>query len=78
MREREIKVIDGHKYQCNMMSVREAHQTFTERNAGRSTSIEVDDPSIGAQRQETDLELRGVAYVIAQNLVNFKIWFLFP
>ncbi|MEN8143872.1 MAG: DUF5335 family protein [Gemmatimonadota bacterium] len=41
---------------------REALQAFTERNAGRTTAIEVDDTSIGAQRQETDFELRGVAY----------------
>ncbi len=28
MRETEYKEIDGHNYQCSMMSVREAHQTF--------------------------------------------------
>jgi hypothetical protein len=28
MREAESKTIDGHKYRCQMMSVRSAHQTF--------------------------------------------------
>ncbi len=37
-------------------------QEFTNRNASRLTSIEIDDPSIGAQEQESDYPLRGVAY----------------
>lgn len=35
---------------------------FTERNAGRITRLEIDDPEIGAQWAEVDLPLRGVAY----------------
>jgi nucleotide-binding universal stress UspA family protein len=35
---------------------------FTRRNAGRRTSLEVDDPSLGAQSQQTGYPLRGVAY----------------
>jgi nucleotide-binding universal stress UspA family protein len=37
-------------------------QAFTERNLGRKTSIEVDDPELGAQAQESDYPLLGVAY----------------
>ena len=35
---------------------------FTRRNAGRRASIEVDDPEFGAQAQEHDYPLLGVAY----------------
>ncbi|HEX6912783.1 MAG TPA: DUF5335 family protein [Longimicrobium sp.] len=35
---------------------------FTRRNGGRRTHMEVDDPEIGAQVQETDYRLFGVAY----------------
>lgn len=35
---------------------------FTRTNAGRRTRLEVDDPEIGAQAQELDYPLRGVAY----------------
>lgn len=37
-------------------------QAFTQRNLGRKTSIEVDDPELGAQAQESDYPLLGVAY----------------
>jgi hypothetical protein len=37
-------------------------QTFTERNAGRRTLLEVDGPDIGAQPAEHDYPLRGVAF----------------
>jgi hypothetical protein len=33
---------------------------FTERNAGRITRLEIDDPEIGAQWAALDLPLRGV------------------
>ncbi len=35
---------------------------FTRRNAGRRGTLEVDDPEIGAQAQETDYPLRGATY----------------
>ncbi len=35
---------------------------FTKRNAGRRTSLEVDDPELGAQAQERNYPLLGVAY----------------
>lgn len=35
---------------------------FTQRNAGRRTSLEVDAPGIGTQSQERDFQLRGVVY----------------
>lgn len=35
---------------------------FTRTNAGRRTRLEVDDPEIGAQAQEVDYPLRGVAF----------------
>ena len=35
---------------------------FTRRNRGRLTSLEVDDPSIGAQTQETGYALVGASY----------------
>ena len=35
---------------------------FTRTNAGRRTHLEVDDPEIGAQAQEIDYPLRGVAF----------------
>ncbi|HEX6042578.1 DUF5335 family protein [Longimicrobium sp.] len=35
---------------------------FTQRNGGRPTRMEVDDPRIGAQVQQTDYRLFGVAY----------------
>jgi nucleotide-binding universal stress UspA family protein len=37
-------------------------QAFTQRNRGRRTSIEVDDPELGAQAQESDYPLLGVAF----------------
>lgn len=40
----------------------QALRGFTERNAGRLTRLEIDDPEIGAQWGEVDLPLRGVAY----------------
>jgi nucleotide-binding universal stress UspA family protein len=36
--------------------------SFTKRNAGRRTTLEVDDPEFGAQAQEHDYPLLGVAY----------------
>jgi hypothetical protein len=39
-----------------------ALQSFTERNAGRRTRLEVDAPEIGAQQEEHDYPLRGVSY----------------
>ncbi len=35
---------------------------FTDRNAGRLTIIEEDDPDLGVQREEQGIEFRGVAY----------------
>lgn len=35
---------------------------FTRRNAGRPTRLEIDDPELGAQWQEADLPLQGVAH----------------
>jgi hypothetical protein len=35
---------------------------FTRRNGGRPTRMEVDDPEIGAQVQETDYRLFGAVY----------------
>lgn len=35
---------------------------FTERNGGRPTRMEVDDPRVGASVQQTDCRLFGVAY----------------
>lgn len=37
-------------------------QAFTKRNLGRRASIEVDDPELGAQAQESDYPLLGVAF----------------
>ncbi len=37
-------------------------EEFTKRNAGRRATLEVDDPELGAQAQETDYPLLGVAY----------------
>ena len=37
-------------------------QAFTQRNLGRKASIEVDDPELGAQAQESDYPLLGVAF----------------
>jgi nucleotide-binding universal stress UspA family protein len=37
-------------------------KAFTRRNAGRRASLEVDDPELGAQAQEHDYPLLGVAY----------------
>lgn len=39
-----------------------ALREFTERNAGRSASVEVDDPEVGAEEQEPDVPLQGVVY----------------
>jgi hypothetical protein len=35
---------------------------FTNRNAGRTTKLEVDSPDFGAQSQEFGYPLRGIAY----------------
>ena len=35
---------------------------FTQRNAGRLTIIEENDPELGVQREEQGIELRGVAF----------------
>lgn len=37
-------------------------EAFSERNEGRTTQLEVDDPSFGAQFQGTGYRLRGVSY----------------
>jgi hypothetical protein len=37
-------------------------QEFTERNSSRSTVLEEDGLDVGAQREEVDLPLRGVAW----------------
>ena len=37
-------------------------EEFTKRNAGRRVTVEVDDPELGAQAQEHDYPLLGVAY----------------
>ena len=37
-------------------------EAFSKRNLGRRTSIEVDDPELGAQAQESDYPLLGVAF----------------
>jgi hypothetical protein len=35
---------------------------FTQRNAGRRTRLEINDPDLGVQRQEVDYPLLGVTY----------------
>ena len=40
----------------------EVLEDFTRRNAGRRTRLEVDDPELGAQQQEHDYPLLGIAY----------------
>jgi hypothetical protein len=35
---------------------------FTNRNAGRTTKLEIDNPDFGAQAQELGFPLRGIAY----------------
>ncbi len=37
-------------------------QRFTDRNASRRTTIEIDQPDIGAQDLESDYPLRGISY----------------
>jgi hypothetical protein len=37
-------------------------QAFSDRNASRRTVMEVDDPDLGAQPEETEYPLRGVSY----------------
>jgi hypothetical protein len=37
-------------------------EAFTQRNAGRRTSLEVDAPGIGTRSQERDFQLQGVVY----------------
>jgi len=37
-------------------------QAFTNRNAGRLTTLEIDDPSLGSQSEELSYPLRGVTY----------------
>lgn len=37
-------------------------KAFTNRNAGRRTTLEVDAPDLGAQHEERGYPLRGVAY----------------
>lgn len=39
-----------------------ALQLFTDRNAGRPTSLEIDTPDLGAQEEERDYPLRGISY----------------
>ncbi len=39
-----------------------ALQAFSDRNAGRRTWLEIDDPSLGAQRQEQGFQLLGVSH----------------
>lgn len=39
-----------------------ALQEFTDKNAGRFASLEVDDPDFGAHEQEPDVPLQGVVY----------------
>ena len=46
---------------------------FTERNAGRRTSIEVDESEVGAQRQETGYSLQGVAFDRRDNRVEIMV-----
>lgn len=41
---------------------KQALKEFTERNASRITVLEVNHPDVGAQQQESDYPLRGVAY----------------
>ncbi|MCI0433077.1 MAG: DUF5335 domain-containing protein [Gemmatimonadetes bacterium] len=37
-------------------------QTFTNRNAGRRTVLEIDRRDLGAQREESDYPLKGIAF----------------
>ncbi len=37
-------------------------KTFSDRNASRRTVMEVDDPDVGAQEEESQYPLRGVSY----------------
>ncbi|MCG8468339.1 MAG: DUF5335 domain-containing protein [Gemmatimonadetes bacterium] len=40
----------------------DALRAFSDRNAGRRTSLEVLDPTLGAQRQQHEYQLFGVTY----------------
>ncbi|HEY7234005.1 MAG TPA: universal stress protein [Gemmatimonadaceae bacterium] len=46
---------------------------FTRTNAGRRTQLEVDDPEIGAQAQEHDYPLRGVAFDVHDQRVEIML-----
>ncbi len=48
-------------------------QVFTNRNAGRATTLENDGADVGAQREETGYPLRGVAYDPKDNRVEIML-----
>jgi len=50
-----------------------ALQEFTQRNAGRTTSLEEDSEDFGAQDLETGFPLRGVAYDERDRRVEFML-----
>jgi len=46
---------------------------FTKRNAGRRTTLELDDPELGAQCSGTNFPLRGVAYDSRRNRLHIML-----
>jgi hypothetical protein len=46
---------------------------FTERNAGRRTSLEVHDPEIGVREQERDYQLQGLAFDHRDNRIEIML-----
>lgn len=55
--------------------VRLLHE-FTQRNAGRRARLELDDPELGAQWQEVDYPLLGVAYDRRDERVEIMVGFM--
>jgi hypothetical protein len=49
---------------------------FTQRNAGRRARLEHDDPELGAQWQEVDYPLLGVAYDPRDDRVEIMVGFM--
>ena len=60
--DRWQRVLDGTSTSGSPADWPQQLSEFTRRNRGRLTSLEVDDPSIGAQTQETGYALVGASY----------------